>query len=67
MKSTGIKGISKICVKDDKVKKWLKSNTKGIVIKTLPTFLIAQEGVPTKIYPHYEYDVVINSLCQLLN
>jgi len=67
IRSDHLDGITKINVTDPKRKQQLENNTKGIVIKKYPIFLIAQENKTTQQYSCEEYDTIKEIYQTLLN
>ena len=59
LKKSGTEGITKINANNPKIKQQLESNTKGIVVKKYPAFLVAQEGKTTQVYSGDEIGTVL--------
>ena len=65
IEESGISGITEIHVRSDKTKDWLMHNSKNVEVKSLPSFLVAQEGKKTEIYRGSEYNTIFEMLREL--
>ena len=62
--NSGVTGITKI-IANEETQKWLKNNSKGVVVKKYPCFLVAQESRSTQIYNGNDVDIIIEMIKNL--
>ncbi len=56
---SGVKGITKINASHEDTQEWLKNNTKGVVVNSYPSFMVAEKGRSTQVYSAGEvYDII---------
>lgn len=58
IKDSEVKGITEILVNDE-TRELLLDNTKGVIVKNFPSFLVAQEGETTQVYPGKDVNKII--------
>ena len=65
IEKSGVKGITEIHVRSAKLREWLTHNSHKLEINDFPSFLLAQEGKRTEVYPGSEVETIIGMINEL--